>query len=131
MIEANRAVGPRTFSTGDPLFSGNGPHRNELASFEQAEHDIVRLQSLGATALKQYLQPNREQRQWITAIARKKGLRVTREGSSDLDHKLTMLMDGQPGFEHPTPSVPLYPDAAKDFRLPPTAYSPTLLVGCP
>ena len=129
MIEANRAVGPRTFSTGDPLFSGNGPHRNELTSYEQAEHDIVRLQSLGATALKQYLQPNREQRQWITEIARKKGLRVTGEGSSDLDHKLTMLMDGQAGFEHPTPYVPLYQDVAKIFGLAHTVYSPTLMVG--
>jgi len=129
MIEAGRALGPRTFSTGDPLFSGNGPHRNELTSYEQAEHDITRLQSLGATALKQYLQPNREQRQWITEIARKKGLRVTGEGSSDLDHKLTMLMDGQAGFEHPTPYVPMYEDVAKIFGQAHTVYSPTLTVG--
>ena len=129
MIEAGRAIGPRTFSTGDPLYSGNGPHRNELTSFEQTEHDITRLQSLGATALKQYLQPNREQRQWITEIARKKGLRVTGEGSSDLDHKLTMLMDGQAGFEHPTPYVPLYQDVAKMFGQAHTVYSPTLIVG--
>jgi Tol biopolymer transport system component len=129
MIEADRALGPRTFSTGDPLFSGNGPHRNELTSYEQAEQDITRLQSLGATALKQYLQPNREQRQWITEIARKKGLRVTGEGSSDLDHKLTMLMDGQAGFEHPTPYVPMYEDVAKIFGQAHTVYSPTLTVG--
>jgi Tol biopolymer transport system component len=129
MIEAGRAIGPRTFSTGDPLYAGDGPHRNELTSFEVTEHEISRLQSFGATALKQYLQPNREQRQWVTEIARKKGLRVTGEGSSDLLHKVSMLMDGQAGFEHPTPYVPLYQDVAKLFGMSHTTYSPTFMVG--
>jgi Tol biopolymer transport system component/imidazolonepropionase-like amidohydrolase len=129
MTEAGRTIGPRTFSTGDPMVSSDGPHRNELTSYEEAEHEIARLQSFGATALKQYLQPNREQRQWITEIARKRGLRVTGEGSSDLNHKLTMLMDGQAGFEHPTPYAPLYDDVAKLFGKAHTVYSPTLTVG--
>jgi Tol biopolymer transport system component len=129
MIEAGRAIGPRSFSTGDPLYNGDGPHRNELSSFETTEHEITRLQSFGATALKQYLQPNREQRQWVTEIARKKGLRVTGEGSSDLLHKISMLMDGQAGFEHPTPYVPLYEDVAKFFGQSHTTYSPTFMVG--
>ena len=129
MIEAGRSIGPRTFSTGDPLYAGDGPHRNELSSFEVTQHEINRLQSFGATALKQYLQPNREQRQWITEIARKSRLRVTGEGSSDLLHKLTMLMDGQAGFEHPTPYVPLYQDVAKMFGMSHTTYSPTFMVG--
>jgi Tol biopolymer transport system component len=129
MIEAGRSVGPRTFSTGDPLFNRAGAHGNELVSYEQAEHDIARLQSFGATAIKQYLQPDREQRQWITEIARKRGLRVTGEGSMDLLHKLTMLMDGQTGFEHPTPYAPLYQDVAKMFGQAHTVYSPTLMVG--
>jgi Tol biopolymer transport system component len=129
MIEAGRSVGPRTFSTGDPLYSRSGPHVNELVSYEQTEHDIARLQSFGAVAIKQYLQPNREQRQWITEIARERGLRVTGEGSMDLIHKLTMLMDGQAGFEHPTPYAPLYQDVAKMFGQAHTVYSPTLMVG--
>jgi Tol biopolymer transport system component len=129
MIEAGRAIGPRTFSTGDPMYAGDGPHRNELTSYEVTEHEINRLASWGATALKQYLQPNREQRQWITEIARKKRLRVTGEGSSDLLHKITMIMDGQTGFEHPTPYVPLYQDVVKFFGQSHTVYSPTLIVG--
>lgn len=129
MIEAGRAIGPRSFTTGDPLYNGDGPHRNELTSFEVTDHEIARRQSFGATALKQYLQPNREQRQWVTEIARKRGLRVTGEGSSDLLHKLSMLMDGQAGFEHPTPYVPLYQDVAKMFGLSHTTYSPTFIVG--
>ena len=129
MIEAGRSIGPRTFSTATPLNNGSGPNWNELTSYEVTEHEINRLASYGATALKQYLQPDREQRQWITEIARKKGLRVTGEGSSDLLHKLTMLMDGQTGFEHPTPYVPLYGDVAKFFGQSHTVYSPTFTVG--
>ncbi len=129
MTEAGRVIGPRSFSTGDPLYNGDGPHRNALSSFEVTDHEIARRQLYGATALKQYLQPNREQRQWVTEIARKRGLRVTGEGSSDLLHKLSMLMDGQAGFEHPTPYVPLYQDVAKMFGMSHTTYSPTFIVG--
>jgi len=129
MIEAGRAIGPRTFSTGMPLLNGSGPFWNELTSYEVTEHEINRLASYGVVALKQYLQPDREQRQWITEIARKQHLRVTGEGSSDLLHKITMLMDGQTGFEHPTPYVPLYGDVAKFFGQSHTVYSPTFTVG--
>jgi hypothetical protein len=40
-----------------------------------------------------------------------------------------MLMDGQAGFEHPTPYVPLYQDVAKLFGMSHTTYSPTFMVG--
>jgi Tol biopolymer transport system component/imidazolonepropionase-like amidohydrolase len=129
MIEAGKAIGPRTFSTATPLLNGSGPNHNELTSYEQAEHEITRLASYGAVALKQYLQPDREQRQWISDIARKQHLRVTAEGSSDLLHKLSMAMDGHTGFEHPTPYVPLYGDATKFFGQAHTVYSPTFTVG--
>ena len=59
------------------------------------EHEVTRLASYGTVALKQYLQPDREQRQWITELARQQHLRVTGEGSMDLLHKISMLMDGQ------------------------------------
>jgi Amidohydrolase family len=100
-----------------------------LTSYEVVEHEISRLASYGVVALKQYLQPDREQRQWITDIVRKQHLRVTGEGSSDLLHKITMLMDGQTGFEHPTPYAPLYGDVAKFFGQSHTVYSPTFTVG--
>jgi Tol biopolymer transport system component len=129
MIEAGEAIGPRTFSTATPLLNGSGANYNELTSYEQTEHEITRLASYGAITLKQYLQPDREQRQWITEIARKQHLRVTGEGSSDLLHKITMLMDGQTGFEHPTPYSPLYGDVAKFFGQAHTVYSPTFTVG--
>jgi hypothetical protein len=128
MIEAGRSIGPRTFSTATPLLNGSGPNWNELATYEVTEHEITRLASYGVITLKQYLQPDRQQRQWITEIARKKGLKVTAESSSDLLHKTSMLMDGQTGFEHPTPYAPLYGDVAKFFVKSHKVYSPTFTV---
>ncbi len=51
MIEAGRAIGPRTFSTGMPLLNGSGPFWNELTSYEVTEHEINRLASYGVILL--------------------------------------------------------------------------------
>ncbi len=130
LIEAGLMIGPRTFSTGDPLYSGDGARQNLLASYEVAEQNIARLQSWGAVSLKQYLQPRRAQRQWIVDVARTRGLMVTAEGG-DLFYNLGMIMDGQTGFEHPLSTVPLYSDAATFFGRARATYSPTLVVAGP
>lgn len=128
MIEAGVTVGPRTFSTGDPLYSGDAARQNEISSYKVAEENIDRLVAWGAVTLKQYMQPRRDQRQWISDIARKRKLRVTAEGG-DLEYNLSMIMDGQTGWEHPMPYAPLYGDAATFFGLAHASYSPTFLVG--
>ncbi len=130
LIEAGLIVGPRTFSTGDPLYRGDGPRQNELTSYEVTEQNINRLVSWGATAVKQYLQPRRDQRQWVSDIARKNDLMVTSEGS-DLAYNLSMIMDGQTAWEHPMSYMPVYGDAAKFFGLAGAVYSPTFIVGGP
>lgn len=130
MIEAGTLIGPRTFSTGDPLYRGDGPRQNELSSYEVTERNIARLQSWGAVSLKQYLQPRRDQRQWVSDIARERGLMVTAEGS-DLAYNLSMIMDGQTAWEHPLSYVPMYSDVARFFGHANTVYSPTFVVGGP
>ncbi len=130
MIEAGVLVGPRTYTTGDPLYRGDGGRQNELTSYEVAEDNIARLQSWGAVSLKQYLQPRRDQRQWVSDIARKRGLMVTSEGS-DLAFNLGMIMDGQTAWEHPISYVPMYSDAARFFGRAEAVYSPTFVVGGP
>ncbi|MGQ0648912.1 MAG: amidohydrolase family protein [Gemmatimonadaceae bacterium] len=130
MIEAGVLVGPRVFSTGDPLYAGDAARRNELTSYKVAEENIVRLQTWGAVGLKQYLQPRRDQRQWVSDIARKHGLMVTAEGDN-LEYNLGMIMDGQTGWEHPLSLVPLYSDATTFFGKSRTTYSPTFNVGGP
>ena len=128
MIEAGVTVGPRTFSTGDPLYSGDAERQNDISTYEVAEANVDRLVSWGAVTMKQYMQPRRDQRQWISDIARKRKLRVTAEGG-DLEYNLSMIMDGQTGWEHPMSYAPLYDDAARFFGLAHASYSPTFVVG--
>ena len=131
MVEAGEIVGPRVFSTGDPLYAGDGPRQNELSSFEKTKQQIDRLKSYGAVSIKQYLQPERRQRQWISEIAREDGgVMVTAEGG-DLFYILSMIMDGQTGWEHPIPNLPLYRDAAEFLGLAHSFYSATLIVAGP
>ncbi len=129
-IEVGEAIGPRTFSTGDPLFAGDGPRQDELVSYAVTLQSVRRLAGWGATAMKQYLQPRRDQRQWVSEAARQVGVNVTAEGG-DLLYDLSMIMDGQTGWEHPMGNVPLYGDAAKFFGLAHATYSPTLVVAGP
>ena len=128
MIEAGVTAGPRTFSSGDPLYSGDAERQNEIGSYKIAEDNIERLVSYGAVTMKQYMQPRRDQRQWISDIARTRKLRVTAEGG-DLEYNLSMIMDGQTGWEHPMSYAPLYEDAAIFFGTAHASYSPTFIVG--
>lgn len=128
LIDAGEILGPRTFSTGDPLYRGDGTNQNELTSYVVAEENIQRLKSFGAVSLKQYLQPRRDQRQWVTDIARKEGLMVTTEGG-DLMYNLGLTMDGHTAFEHPLSYGIIYKDASKFFGMAKMVYSPTYMVG--
>lgn len=128
MIEAGMMIGPRTYSTGDPLYSGDAVRQNDLASLAVTEQNIKRLQSWGAVTVKQYSQPRRDQRQWVSEVARRLGLRVTAEGG-DIEFNMSMIMDGQTGWEHPWGYVPVYGDVAKFFGKANSFYSPTFSVG--
>ena len=130
LIEAGETIGPRTFSTGDPLYRGDAARQNDLSSAKVADENVARLADWGATAMKQYMQPRRDQRQWVSESARKRGVNVTAEGG-DLLYDLSMVMDGQTGWEHPIGIVPLYGDATKFFGMAHATYSPTLVVGGP
>jgi Tol biopolymer transport system component len=130
MIEAGVLIGPRVFSTGDPLYLGDAARQNDLTSRKVTDENIGRLQSWGAIALKQYLQPRRDQRQWVSDVARQRGMMVTGEGDN-LEYNLSVVMDGQTGWEHPLSYVPLYGDVAKFFGKANALYSPTFVVGGP
>lgn len=130
LIKAGAMIGPRTFSTGDPLYGGDSQRQNAITSYRVAEQNVNRLASWGAVTIKQYLQPRREQRQWIIDVARRRSLRVTGE-INDHEYNLSMIMDGQTGFEHPLPYLMLYSDLARFYGQAGTFYSPTFLVGGP
>jgi len=128
MIEAGLMVGPRVFSTGENMSAGDRARSNEIASYEDAEHEINRLVDWGAIAIKQYGQPRRAQRQWISDVARSRNVMVTGEGA-DLAYNVGTTLDGQTGWEHPMSYVPLYRDAAEFFGRAGAVYSPTFVVG--
>ncbi|MEP7384758.1 MAG: hypothetical protein ABI910_24015, partial [Gemmatimonadota bacterium] len=96
MVEAGLLVGPRVFSTGDPLYAGDGSRQENFATPEIAEAGILKLKSWGAVSLKQYQQPRRDQRQWVLEAARKHGMQVTSE-NGDLEYTIGMIMDGHTG----------------------------------
>ncbi len=130
LVEAGEIVGPRVFSTGDPLYAGDRSRHNAIKSLDDARREAKRLQSYGAVSLKQYQQPERRQRQWVSEAARELGLMVTAEGG-DMLYVLTMIMDGQTGWEHPIPQVPVYDDLAQFLGRAQAHYSPTLVVAGP
>ncbi len=130
LIEAGRMIGPRTYSSGDPMYRGDAARQNDLSTREETAYGVRRLQSWGAVSIKQYQQPRRNQRQWVSDIAREEGLMVTAEGG-DLYYNLSMIMDGQTAWEHPLSYVPLYSDAATFFGRAGIVYSPTFVVAGP
>ncbi len=110
LIEAGEMVGPRVFSTAEAMYAGDAGLTNGVGSREDAVVEIERRMSWGATMIKQYMQPTREQRQWIADAARARGVRVTAEASDDLNYRLGMVMDGYTGGEHTQAQSPLYSD---------------------
>jgi Tol biopolymer transport system component len=130
LIEAGEMIGPRSFSTGDPLTRGDGARSNELANLVEAQHAVRKMVDWGATEIKQYAQPRRDQRQWVSDAARQVGANVTAEGGDFLED-LSMIMDGQTGWEHAFSEVPMYSDGAKFFGKAGATYSPTLVVAGP
>ncbi|MBK8246744.1 MAG: PD40 domain-containing protein [Gemmatimonadetes bacterium] len=130
MVEAGLVVGPRVYTTGDPLYAGDGNRQEDFTTPAMAEAGILKLKHWGSVSLKQYQQPRRDQRQWVMEAARKHGMQVTSE-NGDLEYTLGMVMDGHTGFEHPLSYTPLYGDVTRFFGMAQATYSPTFMVGGP
>jgi Tol biopolymer transport system component len=130
LIEVGEIVGPRGFSTGDNITAGDGARANEINSARDALAAVTKMASWGATAIKQYAQPRRDQRQWMAEAARSVGTNLTSEGGFFFEN-LGFIMDGQTGWEHAFSEVPLYSDGAKFLGKAGATYSPTLVVAGP
>jgi len=128
LIEAGEMVGPRAFSTAEAMYAGDAGLTNDIGSRADAVSEIARRMSWGATMIKQYLQPTREQRQWIADAARERGVRITAEASDDLNYRLGMMMDGYTGGEHVQAQAPLYSDVTTFIAQANYVYSHTPLL---
>jgi Tol biopolymer transport system component len=130
LIEAGEMVGPRGFSTGDNITAGDAARANEINNPRDALAMVRKMADWGATAVKQYAQPRRDQRQWMAEAARAVGVNETSEGGFFLED-VGFIMDGQTGWEHAFSEVPMYADGAKFFGKAGATYSPTLVVAGP
>jgi imidazolonepropionase-like amidohydrolase len=128
LVEAGQMLGPRMFTSGETLTNGDDITTRDITSLDVALKEVARRKSWGAPMLKQYLQPTRYQRQWVVEAARRLNIRTTAEGSADLYHKLSMVMDGHVGGEHLTVQAPLYSDVLNLMAKARYVYSHTPLV---
>ncbi len=128
MVEAGLARGPRTWSTGYILYGADGAGKATVNSLEDARHHLRRMKTLGAFSVKSYMQPRREQRQWIIEAARAESMLVVPEGGGNLEMDLSLVVDGHTSNEHALPVTPLRDDVAQLFGKSGTVETPTLLV---
>jgi Tol biopolymer transport system component/imidazolonepropionase-like amidohydrolase len=124
LVSAGQLVGPRIYSTGTAITT----FAASIQSYEDADHIVKRYKESGADSLKEYMQPQRIQRQWLGMAADKEGMNITAEGGGDLKTDLTMVLDGYTGVEHSLPVVPIYKDVIELEAQAGTTYTPTLIV---
>jgi hypothetical protein len=124
-VDAGQMIGPRIYSTGP----GVGYWLEQIRDLEHAKQVLRRYSDYYDTKyIKMYVKGNRQTRQWIIMAAKETRIMPTTEGSLDTEYDLTMLIDGYPGQEHATPTVPLYRDVVTAYAKSGIEYTPTLLV---
>jgi Tol biopolymer transport system component/imidazolonepropionase-like amidohydrolase len=128
MVETGVMLGPRIFTSGDVVLGDESPGGVDIKGIEDARRIVMKHKAYGTDMLKQYMQPRRDQRQWIAQACRELGVLLTAEGGGDLILDLTMVMDGYNAFEHSLPIAPLYNDVVQFVARSGTHYTPTLIV---
>ncbi len=126
--KAGVLVGPRIFSTGGILYGADGDIRATINSLDDARKHLQRLKDVGATSVKSYNQPRRDQHQQVNQAARELGMEVVEEGGSTFNHNIPMILDGATGIEHNVPIAPLYRDVVELWRQTDVRNTPTLVV---
>ncbi|MDH3441602.1 MAG: LpqB family beta-propeller domain-containing protein, partial [Gammaproteobacteria bacterium] len=128
MIEAGVMTGPRVFSTGFILYGAINTDMAEINSYADALSHVRRLKSVGAFSVKSYMQPKREQRQWVIRAAAAEDMLVFPEGGGDFPANVGMIMDGHSSIEHSLSIGQLYDDVVQLFAQTRAGYTATLLV---
>ena len=123
-VEAGQALGPRIYSTGPGVFSGE-----KISSLDHALRVLKRYSDYYDTkTFKMYMSGNRQQREWLIMAARELHLMPTTEGGLDYRLNMTHTMDGYPGIEHTMPIIPAYGDVVQLFKETQTTNTPTNIV---
>lgn len=128
LIKSGEMVGPRVYSTGIILYGAEGDFKAEINNLDDARSALRRTKAFGATSVKSYNQPRREQRQQVMQAAKELGMNVVPEGGSTFFHNMNMIVDGHTGIEHNIPVAPVYNDVKTLWGNSNTGYTPTLIV---
>lgn len=128
MVKAGEMVGPRIYSTGVILYGADGDFKAVINNLEDARSALRRTKAFGATSVKSYNQPRRDQRQQVMQAAKDLGMNVVPEGGSTFFHNMNMIVDGHTGIEHNIPVAPVYKDIKTLWGNSNTGYTPTLIV---
>lgn len=127
LIAAGRMLGPRIFMTGPSQTS----RAVKIDRYEDAFAGVKRYVDRGSFSIKQYLQPQRRQIQWMLQAADELGINATAEGGGVM-RQVAMILDGYTAVEHaPTDWVNLYDDFVQLYARSGTMYTPTLVVAAP
>ncbi|MEZ4585129.1 MAG: amidohydrolase family protein [Gemmatimonadales bacterium] len=123
-VEAGSIPGPRIYSTGPGVFSGD-----RVGSLARARDVLKRYSEYYDTkTFKMYMSGNRQTRQYLIMAARELQLMPTTEGGLQWMLNMTHAIDGYPGIEHSIPITPMYNDVVELLKTSGTVNTPTLLV---
>jgi imidazolonepropionase-like amidohydrolase/Tol biopolymer transport system component len=128
MQRAGVIIGPRTFSTGEPVYGAKSRGYAQIDSFDDALAQVRRLKAQGGHSIKSYIQPRREQRQMVHEASRREGMQVVAEGGALYGFDMTLIADGAATLEHNVPLSTFYEDMLSYFSQSKTNYTPTLVV---
>jgi imidazolonepropionase-like amidohydrolase len=129
MQRSGQILASRIFSTGEIVYGARAPGTlNDIKSYDDALAHIQRLKAQGATGIKNYNQPRRNQRQQVVAAAIAENIQVVAEGASLFAQDIALIQDGNTALEHNIPQMVLYEDVLSLFSQTKVAYTPTLIV---
>ena len=130
MQRTGMILAPRMFSTGRIIYGARNPYAYaQIDSLDDALDHVRRLRAEGASSVKNYNQPRREQRQMVVEAARRENMLVVAEGGSLFGMDLNLIADGNSTLEHNIPVEFLYEDVLQFMAQANTNYTPTLVVG--
>ncbi len=128
LARAGDIVAPRLFSTGMILYGATTGFTVQIDSLDDARSHLRRLKAMGASSVKSYNQPRRDQRQQVLAAARELGLNVVPEGGAMFNTNMSMVVDGHTTLEHSVSVENVYDDVTQLWSRSTMAYTPTLIV---
>jgi imidazolonepropionase-like amidohydrolase/Tol biopolymer transport system component len=123
LLNTGRVPGPHYTTTGERIM----PEDYRITTLDDARAAVSLQEDLGATYIKEYLQPRRRQRQLLHEAARRESVMITLEGGFDYKTSVTGLLDGYTGTEHSPGNHALYGDVTQLVAKTQSFYVPTIL----